>query len=183
MMIRKKNILRILFALFILANINVYSAYNPCIDRPEFLRPKFLRSEFNRPDFEKAKYDKPVLEKPVAVKDDFIRPNFIKPSFILPKFQDCVAMKEKKIPLEKTLIKGQQTSFVSATNQTEKFVGNNSKEVNKISEPNPNSFFFYKPPDVKSENKEEDCCGVVEEKQIKNDESSQVVTSRINELR
>ncbi len=179
-----KNILRAIIALSVLASINVYSAYSPCIDRPQYLRPKFSLPQFIKPDFEKTKFEKKVIEKPIIAVDDFVKPNFERPSFVLPKFQDCAAMKEKKTPLEKALIDHQQKSSANAANQTEKNIINTSQTVNETTEQNPNAHFFYKPTPVKSENKEEDCCGAVAEKKIKNDTASQIVTShKANELR
>jgi len=183
MIVIKKNILRILFALSIFANINVYSAYNPCIDRPQYLTPQFLLPKFSDPDFEKVKFEKQIIETNNIVWDDYVKPDYIKPSFVLPRFQDCFAMQERKTAHEKVLIEVQQKPTLGATNQNEKFVVNTAKESIKTSESNPNSFFFYKPPEAKSENTKEDCCGVVGEKDIK-DEGSQVVTSRrISDLR
>jgi hypothetical protein len=180
-----KNILRAIIALSVLASINVYSAYNPCIERPQYLRPKFSPPQFIKPDFEKTKFEKTVIEKPIIAVDDFLKPNFVRPSFVLPKYQDCAAMKEKKTPLEKALRDHQQKQMAGLVDQTRNNDVNTSQTVNKTTEQNANSHFFYKPTPVKSENKEEDCCGaVVTEKQVKSDASLQVVTShKQSELR
>ncbi len=184
MIMSGKNILRAIIALSVLASINVYSAYNPCIERPQYLKPKFSSPQFIKPDFEKTKFEKKVIEKPIIAVDDFVKPNFDRPSFVLPKFQDCAAMKERKTPVEKALIDHQRKPLANMADQTGKNDVSKSQTVNKTTDQNANSHFFYKPTTVKSDNKEEDCCGMVTEKQVKSDTTLQVVTShKPSELR
>ncbi|MGB9602011.1 MAG: hypothetical protein ACP5MG_11600 [Verrucomicrobiia bacterium] len=169
---------------------SAYSAYNPCIERPQFLNPKFALPEFAKAQFEKPKMEiPPPIEKPIVVQDPFVKPVFERPNFVLPKFQDCAAIKQRKTALEQAL-----ADYPKNPSQVEGIANHANDKINAPAnnpgrsadvKSNPNEFYFYKPTTVnqQSGSSVDECCGAQIKGQINNSAPNQVVSVKKLDIR